>query len=156
MSAYARLLKAIGSRRWFAAVASKIAPPLDRLVYRLSRGRRLATPTSVPTFFLTTIGRRTGRRRTVPVSFVVDNGDYVIVGTNWGKRTTPDWTLNLSANPRASIETHREAVQVDARLVPEDDRARIWDALIAIWPPYATYRERAQGRDVAMFRLVRI
>ena len=79
MSAYARLLKAIGSRRWFAAVASKIASPLDRLVYRLSRGRRLATPTSVPTFFLTTIGRRTGRRRTVPVSFVVDNGDYVIV-----------------------------------------------------------------------------
>jgi len=153
MSMYARLLKAVGRRRWFAAVASRVAPPLDRLVYRASRGRRLATPMSVPTFFLTTKGRRTGQPRTVPVSFVLDDGDYVIVGTNWGKPTTPEWALNLLADPRAFIETHGSEVEVSASVIPRENRQQIWDALCAMWPPYATYRQRAQGREIAMFRL---
>jgi len=156
MSTYARLLKALGSRRWFAAVASRIAPPLDRLVYRASGGRRLATPDSVPTFFLTTTGRRTGRPRRVPVSFVVDDGDFVIVGTNWGKPATPEWALNLLANPRAFVEVDRNPVAIEARLILEEDRKAGWDALVAMWPPYAAYRERAQGRDIAMFRLAKI
>ncbi len=152
MSPYARLLRAVGHRRWFAATAARVAPVLDRLVYRVSSKRRMAAPNSVPTLFLTTMGRITGRRHTVAVSFVADDGSRVVVGTNWGKPTHPEWTWNLLVNPRAEVEHLGEVSTVAAQLVEPAARREYWDRLDAMWPAYAAYRERAP-RSIRMFRL---
>ncbi len=154
MSLYSRFLRAVGGQNWFAAVAARTVPRLDRVVYRLTRGRRLATPPSVPTFFLTTTGRRSGESRTVAVSYVEDGGDFVVVGSNWGKATTPEWALNLAANPRASVEIGGEETSVEALLVPVGERDALWEAFGSMWPAYAVYRRRAKDRVVQMFRLV--
>lgn len=152
MSLYAGLLRAVGHRRWFTAGAARLAPVLDRWVYRLSGRRRVATPKSIPTMFLTTTGRVTGARHTVPVSFVEDDDSMVVVGTNWGRAPHPEWTWNLLVNPRADIEYHGKTWTAAARLVESPLRAGFWDQLDAMWPPYATYRERAP-RTIRMFRL---
>ena len=155
MSIYSRFLRAVGERRWFVAVASRVAPRLDRLVYRATRGRRPATPPSVPTLFLTTTGRRTGEPRTVALSYVEDGGAYIVVGTNWGRRSTPDWTLNLEANPRAMIEMAGEQILIDAHAVAPDEQVAICEAFHAMWPPYAAYRRRVTSRTIKMLRLVK-
>lgn len=155
MSIYSRLLAAVGDRRWFAAVASRVAPRLDRIVHRLTRGRRMATPASVPTFFVTTVGRRTGAPRTVALSFLQREGGYVVVGTNFGKSATPEWALNLVANPRVQVEWGGEEFRAEARAVPIQDQDALWEAFEAMWPAYATYRARATDRTIGMFRLVR-
>ena len=154
MSIYSRFLVAVGDRRWFVAAASRIAPRLDRMVYGITRGRRLATPPSVPTFFLTTTGRRTQEPRTVALSYVEEGGDYIVVDTSWGRSSTPDWSLNLAANPQAMIEMAGEQILVEARAVTSTEALALWATFCAMWPPYAEYRRRITGRIVRMIRLV--
>lgn len=154
MSMYSRMLRRIGGARWFATVASRAAPAADRIVYRLSGRRRLATPPAVPTLFLTTTGRTSGRRRRVAVSYVESDGDFLVVGTNWGKPTTPDWVLNLEANPRADIEVPGgKESPVTATRVEGSEADGMWRRFESMWPAYAAYRRRAGGREIAMFRL---
>ncbi|MEE9582414.1 MAG: nitroreductase family deazaflavin-dependent oxidoreductase, partial [Acidimicrobiia bacterium] len=140
--------------RWFVTVASQVAPRLDSLVYRLTRGRRLATPASVPTFFVTTTGRRTGVPRRVALSYLRRDGDFIVVGTNFGKRATPEWALNLAANPQVQVEMVGEEFRAEAWAVPIEEQSVLWEAFDAMWPAYAAYRERATDRPILMFRLV--
>ncbi len=152
MSLYSRVLRTVGHRRWFTAVASRLAPFLDRWLYRLSGRRRVASPNSVPTLFLTTIGRVTGTSHTVPISFVVRGDSLIVVGSNWGKEFHPQWTSNLLGNPRAEVEHRGKAWSVAARSVEPSARAEYWEQLDAMWPAYAAYRKRAH-RQIRMFRL---
>ncbi len=156
MSVYARLLAAVGDKRWFAAVASKVAPGLDRAVYRLTGKRRLATPASVPTLFLTTVGRKTRRDRTVALSYLESGPDFVVVGTNWGKKATPEWALNLVANPRADLEIAGVRHQVEAQSIQRRDAEPLWAEFAAMWPAYEVYRQRTGNRTIHMFRLSRV
>ncbi len=154
MSIYSRVLAVVGHRRWFIAVASHVAPRLDSLVYRFTRGRRLATPTSVPTFFVTTTGRLTGVPRRVALSYLQRESGFIVVGTNWGKSATPEWALNLAANPRVRVEAGGREFWAEARAVPIEEQSALWEAFDAMWPAYAAYRERATDRPILMFRLV--
>lgn len=153
MSLYSHFVRRFGGRRWFAAIASRVAPGLDRIVYRLSRGRRIATPSSVPTLFLTTTGRRSGEPRTSALSFIGGEAEPIVVGTNWGKPHHPAWSANLIDDPRATIEYRGRRWQVTAVLVPVDDRAPLWADFDALYPAYASYRARL-NRVPRMFRLV--
>ena len=153
MSLYSWLLRSVGGQRWFVAIASRLAPRLDRFVYRITRGRRLATPLSVQTIFLTTTGRRSGNSHTVAVSYVKEADDFVVISFNWGKPTTPEWVLNLAANPQAVIEVAGEETRVEAQLVPAADRDALWPACAVMWPAFTTYRGRAKAREKRMYRL---
>ena len=154
MSLWGRFVRRWSGTRWFAWSAARVGPNLDRVVYRLSRGRRLATPTDVPTLFLTTIGRRSGRPRTVPVSFVTVDGDDYVVGTNFGQSHQPAWALNLLEHPDASAEYRGSTWSVAAQRIPESDRTDLWPVFDALLPAYARYRARLQ-RPIHMFRLDR-
>jgi deazaflavin-dependent oxidoreductase (nitroreductase family) len=131
-----------------------VAPGLDRLVHRLTGGRRVATPESIPTLLLTTTGRRTGRPRTVPLSFVTVDGAVHVVGTNFGQEHQPDWALNLLARPEATAEYHGEVWDVAASRIPESDRDQLWIEFDRIVPAYVAYRRRVT-RTIHMFRLDR-
>jgi len=133
VSIYSRLPAAVGDRRWFAAVASRVAPRLDRIVFRITRGRRLTTPASVPTFFVTTVGRRTCVPRTVALSFLQREAGYIVVGTRFGKSATPEWALNLAANPRVRVEWGGEEFRAEARAVPIQDQDALWEAFEGMW-----------------------
>lgn len=155
MSLYSRFVRRFGGQRWFAAAGSRVAPSLDRIVYRLSGGRRIATPSSVPTLFLTTTGRRSGEPRTAALSFVGGTEEPVVVGTNWGRVDHPSWTANLLADSLAQVEYDGDRWDVRAVLVPEDQREPLWEAFDAMYPAYASYRARVD-RTPRMFRLRRV
>ena len=70
---------------------------------------------------LTTIGRRSGRPRTGPVSFMpVDN--HFIVFSGWGVNS--NWYRNVRANPEVTITVGRRRMRAMARLVEDPDRRR--------------------------------
>jgi deazaflavin-dependent oxidoreductase (nitroreductase family) len=52
--------------------------------------------------YLTTIGRKSGKLRTVPLVFVRDDGDYVVAASNGGSDWQPAWWLNLQSRPQAT------------------------------------------------------
>jgi len=70
----------------------------------------------------------------------------VLVGSNFGRTDHPAWSANLLRHPEAEISHKGRDVQVTARLLSGDDRTAAWTALVAFWPPYATYATRAPAR----------
>jgi len=140
-----------GHRRWFAWFG-RAQVPLDRLVGRLTRGRLVAWRLG-PSLLLTTTGRRSGEARTNPLLYARDGDTYVVMGSNWGQAAHPAWTGNLLARPEATITLRGRRVPVRATLISGAERARLRDLLLAIWPAYATYENRAAGRHIRIFRL---
>jgi deazaflavin-dependent oxidoreductase (nitroreductase family) len=68
---------------------------------------------------LTTIGRRSGQKRTNGVSFM-PLGDRYIVFSGWGVRS--DWYKNLLVNPEVTIKVGGKTMRATA--VPVSDPAR--------------------------------
>lgn len=126
--------------------------PLDRVVLRLSRGRRGLAPRAIPELLLTTTGRRSGSRRTTPVLYLEDDGRFVVVGSNYGRRRHPGWSYNLDADPRAAIQIGELRREVRARPATSEECARFWPRLVEIWPGWKMYR-RMTERPFRMFVL---
>jgi deazaflavin-dependent oxidoreductase (nitroreductase family) len=76
-----------------------------------------------------------------------------VIGSNWGKTRHPAWTHNLLADPAATVSLDGRQIPVTATRARGAERARLWDLLVVEWPAYATYVERAGGRDIRIFRL---
>jgi len=115
----------------------------------------MAVPRTLPSLLLATTGRRTGARRQTPLLRLDTESGWVVAGTNWGRRATPDWVLNLEANPEAEVDIDGRSWPVVASPVAEDDRPAVWAAFNAMWPGYASYREWASSRVIRLFRLQR-
>jgi deazaflavin-dependent oxidoreductase (nitroreductase family) len=154
MGVYHRTVQRLGHQKWFAAVGRRLVP-VDRAVIRATRGKWSAIGRhGLPHCLLTTTGARSGQPRTTPLLFAADGEDFVVAGSNWGQRHHPAWTANLRANPEAVLTLRDERIPVRARLATGAERARLWELLLAAWPAYRTYDERA-GREIRVFVLER-
>jgi deazaflavin-dependent oxidoreductase (nitroreductase family) len=119
---------------------------------RLTGGRVVALG-MLPSMLLTTTGRRTGQPRTQPLLYVRDGDGYVVIGSNWGQPHQPAWALNLVAEPRAVVTLGGRQIPVRAACAAGEERERLLGLLLAMWPAYETYRQRAGDRELMVFRL---
>jgi deazaflavin-dependent oxidoreductase (nitroreductase family) len=135
------------------AAALRAIGALNTWVYRLSGGKIMGRmPTGAPICLLTTTGRKSGQRRTVPLLYLADGDDFIVVGSQGGAPRHPGWFLNLEANPQAEVELGRRRVPVTARRLSDEERDRFWPRLVAIYPPYEEYRRRT-ARSIPVLRL---
>ena len=125
------------ARRLFRALVR-----LNRLLYQLSGGGIGGRMRGAPVLLLTTTGRRSGRSYTTPLLFLADTNDYIVVASNGGAPRHPDWFLNLEANPEVEVQVRRELKRMRARIAGPEERARLWPRLVALYPPYESYRDR--------------
>ena len=108
----------------------------------------------VPTLLLTTLGRSSGEQRTLPLIYGKDGDDHIIVASKGGHADHPAWYLNLQASNAVSVQVAADKFSARAELVEETDRARIWDMMAEIWPPYNEYQEKTD-RQIPVVRLRR-
>ena len=81
-----------------------VASALNVLVYRLSRGKWLGRfPSGALVCLLTTKGRKSGRRRTVPVLYLVDRKEFIVVASQGGRPQRPGWYLNLETDSSGEL-----------------------------------------------------
>lgn len=103
---------------------------VHRLLHRISGGRFLWTPASKRgwgAMRLTTVGRRSGKARTVIVGYIEDGSDLVTMAMNGWDEGRPAWWLNLEANPDAIVRlAHEGPRRVRARTVTGNERDRLW------------------------------
>ncbi len=146
------LLRRLGRTRAFARLGRAVSG-LDRRLQSATDGRWsvLGRPT-LPQLILTTTGRRSGEPRDAVLLYAQDDDRYVVIGSNWGQQHHPAWSLNLLADPRARVAVGPRAFDVVAHLASDDERARLLDALRAVWPGYDEYAVRS-GRDLRVFVL---
>ncbi|MFF8984158.1 nitroreductase/quinone reductase family protein [Streptomyces globisporus] len=154
----ARLVQRVSSTRAFALFAPHVVPALDRAVHRLTRGRVLLSARMLPGLVLTVPGARTGRPRSTPLACMPEGeveGAWILVGSNFGRPGHPAWTANLLARGGEAVVNWRgRDIPVRATLLEGEERARVWEAALAFWPPYAAYQRRVE-RQIRLFRLER-
>jgi proline iminopeptidase len=88
---------------------------------------------------LTTTGRATGQRRTVPLIYAQDGPRYVIVASKGGAPDHPGWYKNLEKSPEVELQVQDDVFQARARTAHGEERARLWPKATAVWPAYDDY-----------------
>jgi deazaflavin-dependent oxidoreductase (nitroreductase family) len=121
-------------------------------VYRATGGRLFGRMGKSPILLLNTMGRKTGRRRTSPLLYVMDGEDFVIIASKGGAPTHPAWYLNLKANPDATVEVGDREVRVRAEEVDSEENVRLWQKMIEMYPTYDDYQTKTK-REIPLLVL---
>ena len=148
------LVEKMAASEWFSKVGPKVMPRLDKFVHRITGGRVLLSGIYTPALLLTTTGRKSGEPRTVPLATFPRGDDLVVVGSNFGRQNHPAWSLNLLANPKASVNYKNKTFDIVARVAEGEERAELWEHVRKYLGHFDTYTERS-GRDIRVFVLER-
>jgi len=101
-----------------------------------------AGPSGLPTLLLTSIGRKSGEKRTVPLVFLQNGKDMVIVGSLAGYDQHPAWYLNIRANPKCWVQLDRRKMTAVARDATDAERAELWPKLNALFPVWGHFQKQ--------------
>src|SRR5690348_9284615 len=108
-------------------------------LYRRTGGRLAGRVGRTPVLLLTTTGRKSGARHTVPLGYFDDDGVRYVVASNGGAPRDPAWYLNLVAHPEVGVQLGPEVYAAVARPATGEERTRLWDHLMATAPMYRRY-----------------
>jgi F420H(2)-dependent quinone reductase len=133
------------------AVKRRLMVMVNRVVNRIVRLTRLQRFRGARLLYLTTVGRKSGKSRTVPLTFVRDDEDYVVAASNGGSDWQPAWWLNLQSRPQATIQVDGTEVTVTASAVEDDHRDRLWQRLSEQLDTYDKYQSKVR-RQIALVR----
>jgi deazaflavin-dependent oxidoreductase (nitroreductase family) len=126
----------------------KVMSRVNTRVYRLTGGRlgkkwRVGAgfKKPVPICLLTTTGRKSGQPRTVPLCYLQDGDDVVLVASQGGLPSNPQWFGNVRANSAVQIEIGRQKFDYNAHKANAAERARLWPMLVDLYADFASYQE---------------
>ncbi len=135
-----------------ANLALKLATGVHAGVYRASGGKLLGSMGKSPLLLLNTGGRKTGRKRTTPLIYVMDGENFVIIASKGGAPTHPAWYLNLMARPDVTVEVGDRKVQVKAEQVYGEEKNRLWQKMVETYPTYDDYQTKTE-REIPLLVL---
>jgi deazaflavin-dependent oxidoreductase (nitroreductase family) len=105
-----------GFRRERAGALLKYAFKIPPLLYH---GPFASLMGSRCVMVLTATGRKSGRPRTIGVSYMYLNGNYISF-SGWG--VSSNWYRNVVANPEVTLKVGRKTIRATARPVTDRDR----------------------------------
>ncbi|MDX6598721.1 MAG: hypothetical protein QOE87_2608 [Gaiellales bacterium] len=132
--------------------ARKLATHVHSFLFRATDGRFGRTVRGAPVLVLETLGRTSGKLRSVPLLFVEDGGDWVVMASSGGDPRHPAWFMNLEAEPRATVITEAGRQAVAATVTDGEERERLFGRLAATYRGFESYRERTT-REIPVGRL---
>ena len=103
---------------------------------------------------LTTIGAKSGARRTSPLACTADGDQFVIMGSNNGQEIHPNWYRNLQANPHVTVEVGNETFEATATVAEGAERVRLFAKVVAGMPGFGEYQAKIQ-RQIPVVVLTR-
>jgi deazaflavin-dependent oxidoreductase (nitroreductase family) len=97
----------------------------------------------LPVIIVTNQGRKTRAVRKTPLMKVVDGKNYVLIASQGGAPTHPNWVHNLRANPQVEIRDETRLYSMRIREVEDpSERERLWDIAVEAYPAYRDYQEK--------------
>ena len=128
--------------------------PVHQLLFRLSGGRLLGRLEGTGVLILVTRGRRSGKPRSSPLLYFQfdESGDLIVVASNYGRNRHPSWYLNVAADPNVSVEVYGERFAAEARITQGEERAALYNQVVAANPRFNTYRA-ATDREIPVVAL---
>ncbi len=144
----------IGSISWMPKLLPQIVWT-DKVLQSATRGRvTILDVAGLPNLMLTVAGRKSGLPRSTPLLCVPHAGGWLVAGSNFGGPGMPVWVANVRASATATIRVKGREHEVTAREVEGDERAAMWQVMLATWPNFAKYEERTT-RLIPVFYLER-
>ncbi len=139
------------------AFVNRLLAPLMKLQvanYRRSKGPDQPRMMGFPALLLTTVGARSGQRRTVPLGGFPDGPDaWLVVASAGGGRNHPAWFLNMAKNPdQIWIEVGNRQLRVVADSLRGGEREEALNRIAAIAPRYQGYQKKTD-RLIPIVRL---
>lgn len=103
---------------------------------------------------LTTTGRKTGEKRTVPLIYAKDGDRYVIVASKGGAPEHPGWYQNIEKEPVVELQVMGDVFQARARNAQGEERERLWRLANTVWRYYDDYAKKTD-REIPVVVLER-
>lgn len=75
-----------------------------------------------------------------------------MVASNGGNPKHPEWCFNLISQPRAKVQARKLTFEVEAHIVSNPERSKLWQLLLKVWLLYANYQAGIQ-REIPIFVL---
>lgn len=137
-------------------LALKAMNGVHRLIVGATGGRLGWDFGGMPALELTTIGRKSGQKRSVMLTAPLVEGEtYVVVASRGGDDVHPAWFLNLRDNPEVEVSLRggpRERWR--ATVASPAERARMWPLIATKYKNYRGYQERT-SREIPLVMLTR-
>lgn len=108
-----------------------------------------------PIVVITSKGAKSGKLRKNPVMRVEHDGVYAAVASYGGSPQHPVWYYNFIAHPEVELQDGPEPHLYRARIAEGEEREIWWERAVALYEPYAAYKEKA-GRVIPVFLLERV
>ena len=118
-------------------------------VYRISRGRVGKQLGKVAILLLTTTGRKSGKKRSVPLTAIPYGTKYILVASFGGSPVHPAWLINIRQNPAVDIRVGSIVKQAKASIIETTDTGyeEMWEKAVATYGGYDNYK-RATSRHI--------
>ena len=117
---------------------------VHRFFLKASGGRIGGNLLKMPVLELTTVGRKSGEKRSVMLTSPLIEGDKImIVASRGGDDTHPAWFLNLRDNPKVDVAlVGKDKAPYVAHVADATERARMWPLITESHDNYAGYQKK--------------
>jgi deazaflavin-dependent oxidoreductase (nitroreductase family) len=103
---------------------------------------------------LVTTGAKSGKPRSVALTYSEIAGRMILVGSKGGAPNDPFWVVNLRANPKATIYVRGRKYSVNTRIAAGQERAMLWGILAEKVPTYAGFQQQI-SREIPLVLIER-
>lgn len=115
-------------------------------VYARTGGRLWGRYRGRDVLLLSTVGTRSGKRRTTPLVYVEDGDALVVTASNAGRDSDPGWVHNLRADPSAEVMTRGRSGDFSARFAEGAEAEELFARLSAHSPGFNRYKAMTERR----------
>lgn len=123
-------------------------------LYQRTHGKFSGQVQGLRVLLLTTIGRRTGKKRITPLGYFEYEGCFVITASYGGSDHDPAWFYNLKSHPEVALQIGDQHLTVAAQIADAALRPQLWVKLVELAPGYGAYSKRT-SREIPMILLRR-
>jgi deazaflavin-dependent oxidoreductase (nitroreductase family) len=118
--------------------------------FRANHGQMSGPMAGRSILLLTTTGARTGKERTTVLGFGRAGDRLVVIASDNGAPSAPDWYFNLLARPIATVEVGPDKFKVRAVTARPEEREELAKAV-----PYLTQQQTLTEREIPVVVLER-
>ena len=119
-------------------------------LYRTSQGRLGKTFAGAPCCIVNMRGRKTGQMRAIPLIYIPDGDDVILIASQGGMDIDPVWVRNLDADPNVEIIADGKTRKMIARRADDAEKAKRWPVAVAVYKDFDQYQARTE-RDIPLF-----
>ena len=123
--------------------------------FRADRDRGGGAMKGRPLLLLTTTGAKSGQLRTKPMMYIPDGDRLLVIASNAGAPTHPDWYRNVVAHPEVTVEVGSDTFKAIAIVTEGLERQRLWSRVVELYPFFADHQAKT-SRQIPVIVLRRL